>query len=982
MPAAPEPSEADQREIYLWAPFYLINYAIFAVICALHVTVYFRSRGKSRIDGHLVDLPAEGVAQRGYRRDYLGTGVKLLGILWLLWLEIALLLLVIGQYNGTWPFYSVDFEPTWNSFTRGFLGCLGHQYGCSDAPQEVQQLFQHAVSAAMRACHVRVGWCYVMMSAMAVDECGGVTRHSELCRVEGAVGASRWVTFQLRRYTWSGSRAVGPPAFEAVSIFDPRGPTARQVHGSVNGHDSSTASTMIKEAAAVEYFNYFYMYQLCAVWLTVYWDYVTYGLLLALLAIMSGLLKVYTERRQRFELRNMARVSGAVWVKRDGSWTRTTSDLLVQGDVIALLNDEDTRESAGLLSVDAMLVSGNAVVDESLLTGETMPIQKFQVPSPSADPGLADVPRSPETENKKHYVFAGTKLLSATGEPKEGLPAGSTGTGCLLVVTHTSAGDTAGQPPAYLVIWCTAEAGLGQGDPHRSGHSDCICLGSILTACFSIVGMINPLLSIAILGGQLAAASRLRSDKSKRFRLIGRSAKERDSQAAFTDCDDEGDIGGNLRVYCRDVERLTLTGRLSQMCFDKTGTLTKTGLDFVGIVRVDAEKPTAPPTLLSFSEGPPSKGVEGLIGPSLALTHTVSVVGANQRVGHQVELRMVEAAASLGWSYDMDMSVVQEPQGEGKWEVLKQHTFDHHSMTMSVVARNVDSGKVYVFCKGSHEAILSRCSFHNGEESAGSDTREVFEGLVVSAAERYAAEGCYVLAIAAREIAEGTSGRSAPRQELESELSLLGLLLFRNELKPDSSRHISCLKAGGIDSVMITGDSVLTGATVARKVGVIPRRDRVVIGGASAEGSEIEWRDMDSHEIVPESAVCGPGARPTSLCVTGACFAALLRSEKLVPLMGCRGECENSLLPAGVRRPGLVDCTCARIRVFGRMTPHQKVSVITAYSRPPLNLITGLALSGRVEASVAAPFSTDSPSIGSLLVDPSALPLPPIGSWS
>ncbi|KAF4754896.1 hypothetical protein FOZ62_024213 [Perkinsus olseni] len=754
-------------------------------------------------------------------------------------------------------------------------------------------------------------------------------------------------------------------------------------------------------ATVMEYFNYFYMYQLCAVWLTVYWDYVTYGLLLALLATLSGLLKVYTERRQRFELRNMARVSGAVWVKRDGSWTRTTSDLLVQGDVIALLNDEDTRESAGLLSVDAMLVSGNAVVDESLLTGETMPIQKFQVPSPSADPGLADVPRSPETENKKHYVFAGTKLLSATGEPKEGLPVGSTGTGCLLVVTHTSAETLRGSllrtllfgAPLKLawareiriVLGILIAFGLVEFFILNAQYS--FSLGSILTACFSIVGMINPLLSIAILGGQLAAASRLRSDKSKRFRLIGRSAKERDSQAAFTDCDDEGDIGGNLRVYCRDVERLTLTGRLSQMCFDKTGTLTKTGLDFVGIVRVDAAKPTtAPPTLLSFSGGAPSKGVEGLIGPSLALTHTVSVVGANQRVGHQVELRMVEAAASLGWSYGMDMSVVQEPQGEGKWEVLKQHTFDHHSMTMSVVVRNVDSGKAYVFCKGSHEAILSRCSFHNGEESAGSDTREVFEGLVVSAAERYAAEGCYVLAIAAREITEGSSGRSAPRQELESELSLLGLLLFRNELKPDSSRHISCLKAGGIDSVMITGDSVLTGATVARKVGIIPRRDRVVIGGASAEGSEIEWRDVDSHEIVPESAVCGPGARPTSLCVTGACFAALLRSEKLVPLMGCRGECENSLLPAGVRRPGLVDCTCARIRVFGRMTPHQKVSVITAYSRPPLNLITGmcgdggndsgalraaaagLALSGRVEASVAAPFSTDSPSIGSLVL--------------
>lgn len=44
--------------------------------------------------------------------------------------------------------------------------------------------------------------------------------------------------------------------------------------------------------------------------------------------------------------------------------------------------DEDADDSdyeVGLLSVDAMIISGNAVCDESLLTGETMPIQKFEV---------------------------------------------------------------------------------------------------------------------------------------------------------------------------------------------------------------------------------------------------------------------------------------------------------------------------------------------------------------------------------------------------------------------------------------------------------------------------------------------------------------------------------------------------------------------------------------------------------------------------
>lgn len=65
-------------------------------------------------------------------------------------------------------------------------------------------------------------------------------------------------------------------------------------------------------------------------------------------------------------------------------------------------------------------------------------------------------------------------------------------------------------------------------------------------------------------------------------------------------------------------------------------------------------------------------------------------------------------------------------------------------------------------------------------------------------------------------------GLTLSRHELEDDLELLGLLLFRNEVKPDSARYIDVLKTGGVDNVMITGDSVYNGAAVARKVGIIP----------------------------------------------------------------------------------------------------------------------------------------------------------------
>lgn len=88
------------------------------------------------------------------------------------------------------------------------------------------------------------------------------------------------------------------------------------------------------------------MYQLAAAWLPIFWEYITYGIVLLILSLASAIAKVaapghvvgfddevqvFTERRQRFELRDMARVTGNVWVKRDDEWQRLTSDLLVQG---------------------------------------------------------------------------------------------------------------------------------------------------------------------------------------------------------------------------------------------------------------------------------------------------------------------------------------------------------------------------------------------------------------------------------------------------------------------------------------------------------------------------------------------------------------------------------------------------------------------------------------------------------------------------
>jgi Ca2+-transporting ATPase len=58
-----------------------------------------------------------------------------------------------------------------------------------------------------------------------------------------------------------------------------------------------------------------------------------------------------------------------VWVERDGRWQHIPSDLLVPGDLVRL-------EAGDRVPTDLLLLEGSATVDESVLTGESLPVEK------------------------------------------------------------------------------------------------------------------------------------------------------------------------------------------------------------------------------------------------------------------------------------------------------------------------------------------------------------------------------------------------------------------------------------------------------------------------------------------------------------------------------------------------------------------------------------------------------------------------------
>ncbi|KAJ2794011.1 hypothetical protein H4R21_005669 [Coemansia helicoidea] len=190
------------------------------------------------------------------------------------------------------------------------------------------------------------------------------------------------------------------------------------------------------------------------------------------------------------------------------------------------------------------------------------------------------------------------------------------------------------------------------------------------------------------------------------------------------------------------------------------------------------------------------------------------------------------------------------------------------------------------------------------------------------------------------------------QDELERGCDLLGLLVFRNMLKDDTAQAIAELKRGGTRTVMITGDTALTGVFIARQCGMVPPGSRVLLGECAAPGDDVQWVDVDTKEPVadigPRLAAAGPDGFPaTELAVGGAAFESLCKT-------------------------GAIDALLFHVRVFARMKPTHKVECVERHMRHGVTAMcgdggndcgalraahVGIALSD-AEASIVSPFSS------------------------
>ncbi|XP_015264765.1 PREDICTED: probable cation-transporting ATPase 13A5 [Gekko japonicus] len=686
-----------------------------------------------------------------------------------------------------------------------------------------------------------------------------------------------------------------------------------------------------------EVLNPFYVFQAFTLTLWISQGYIEYSVAIIILSVISIALTTYDLRQQSIKLHNLVEehnnVPVTAWVKHEGR-RQMASSSLVPGDVILL---EGQKLS---LPCDAVLLDGSCIINEGMLTGESVPVTKTALPHtentlPWKTHSVGDY--------RRHVLFCGTEVIQTKQTIK-----GSPRAVVLQTGFNTAKGDLVRSilypKPLNFKIYrdafkfilgllVIAVLGMVYAIYVYTSHKQPADV-TLAMALLFLTAPIPPALPAAMTTGSVYAQRRLKKKK----------------------------------IFCISPQRINICGQINLVCFDKTGTLTEDGLDLWGTIPCQGgsfQKAHC------FSSGSPLPW--GPLCRAMATCHSLLVLEGKIQ-GDPLDLKMFEGT---GWEMEeaspehsktstADEHTVIKPGRDASQAsvegivVLHQFPFSSSLQRMSVIVQELGKNSYDLYMKGAPEMVASFCT----AESVPRDFLQELQG--------YTSQGFRVIALAQKALAVGEDKDlgDLEREEVEFGLNFLGLLVMENRLKRETEPVLEELTAARIRTVMVTGDNLQTAVTVAKNSGMVSGSSRVILVEASEpEGStpaSITWQLMEDKHPGPGEGkdLCIAIEDKVELGRPGTEFHFAMNGKSYQVLT----KYFSSLVPKV-----LLNGT-----VFARMSPSQKSSLVEEFQK--LNYYVGMCGDGandcgalkmahagislsEQEASVASPFTSQTPNI-------------------
>lgn len=673
----------------------------------------------------------------------------------------------------------------------------------------------------------------------------------------------------------------------------------------------------------------FFIFQIYSVILWLTENYYYYSGAIFFIASVTAIISLKDVRANLISISEISRMEVDVTVVRDGVAKVVSSVDLQPGDIVQV-------PPQFVLPCDLLLVNGQCVVNESMLTGESVPVIKSPLLEFTDNMVHGD---ALSRLDARHVLFGGTKVVELrVAQDQQAL-------GCVMSTGYqTSKGFLVlsilfPRPTNFKFMSQSMKFMVALFSLALCGFAVCVWrmhsygaeVGLIVQRGLDLITIVvPPALPMAMSVGTAYAVMRLKKKK----------------------------------IFCISPPRVNMAGKINIMCFDKTGTLTEEGLDLMGV------RPAIDGRFGDMITCPTARSPLAML---MMTTHSLTHVD-NQVMGDPLETKIFAATGAkleephVTPDFDPAYKAITRSNSLGNYGVLHQYEFLPALQRMSVVVRSLQgrsensdninnsnsNSDIFVCVKGSPEALL--------ELSDPSSIPADYAAILA----QYTHEGYRVLGCGVRTWNKwGTADPHKQRVEAEHSLQFLGFIVMQNKLKPQTSGVIRSLASASIRSVMITGDNPLTAVCIAKECGVVPTGMQVFLAdavkGPNGE-SEIKWNESNdpSIHLDPASLIPSKPIPQYCLAMTGRAFAALLDDHKR----------DHSKYP--------FEKIIMGGHVYARMSPEQKAQLVEILQSLGLNVgmcgdgandcialraaHVGVSLS-EAEASVSAPFTSSTPSI-------------------
>jgi len=522
---------------------------------------------------------------------------------------------------------------------------------------------------------------------------------------------------------------------------------------------------------------------------------------IAAIVVLNGIMGFIQEYRTEKSLQALRQLAAPVAkVLRDGKVTTVPARDVVPGDIV-LLESGDRVPADG-----SLLVADNLRVDESLLTGESVPVEKT-------------VKSDKDNENrifKQNYVYMGTLVTSGRGKME-----------VEKIGMDTEMGKIAGmiediddeQTPLQkrldllgkqLVVICLAICGAVAllGVFRGENLYDMFLFGVSLAVAAIPEGLPAIVTVVLTLGVQ---------------RMIRKN------------------------VVIRRLPAVETLGCATVICSDKTGTLTENRMS-VREIYLSGEKLLVSGTGYRLEgefladDGRPLTSLPKELKRLLEIGVSCNNAGINfERSGNAFELLgRNKELVPYGDPTEIALLIaglkgkINKQDIDSNFARIKEIPFDSERKRMSVVVKS-RRGELFLFTKGAPDVILSLCTKIQDRGEIRQITKSDERNILI-ANEDMGRKALRVLGFAYKKLSINELGDL----DLEKNLIFVGMMGLMDPPRPEAVLAVQKCFNAGIRPVMITGDHKSTAWAVAGELSMLTKNSKIVTGEELDNMSENE----------------------------------------------------------------------------------------------------------------------------------------------